>query len=55
MGQVEVGGWSFQLSVRNLDLLLQSIQNLERSNDQRLTEAHVYSSLKHLKRCHDFI
>lgn len=29
MGQVEVRGWSFQLSVRNLDLLLQSKQNLE--------------------------
>lgn len=34
MGQVEVRGWSFQLSVRNLDLLLQSIQNLENREER---------------------
>lgn len=36
MGEVEVEGWSFQVSVRNRNLFFDSVQNLKVSGEKRM-------------------
>lgn len=45
-GQVAVGERSFQLSVRNLNLLLQSVQNLEIGQETKTDSVNIiYNNL----------